>query len=81
MKPSQPQTTRKFIRTAFCETDFTEDLKSIDAPVIVVLDDDQIVPIANAALLTAKMVISLTPKRGLSGRVIWVPQRHPIEGC
>jgi non-heme chloroperoxidase len=42
---------------AFSETDFTDDLKSIDAPVIIMHgDDDQIVPVADSALLTAKLV-------------------------
>jgi non-heme chloroperoxidase len=42
---------------AFSETDFTEDLKSIDAPVIIMHgDDDQIVPIEVSALRTAKLV-------------------------
>jgi non-heme chloroperoxidase len=42
---------------AFSETDFTEDLKSIDTPVVIMHgDDDQIVPVANTALITAKLV-------------------------
>jgi non-heme chloroperoxidase len=42
---------------AFSETDFTEDLKKIDIPTLVMHgDDDQIVPIADAGLLTAKIV-------------------------
>ena len=42
---------------AFSETDFTEDLKKIDVPTLVLHgDDDQIVPIADSALLTAKIV-------------------------
>jgi len=42
---------------AFSETDFTEDLMAIDVPVLVLHgDDDQIVPIADAALLSAKLV-------------------------
>src|SRR4051795_6196459 len=42
---------------AFSETDFTEDLKQIDAPVLIMHgDDDQIVPIADSALLSAKLV-------------------------
>jgi len=42
---------------AFSETDFTDDLKTIDVPVIVLHgDDDQIVPIADSATLTAKLV-------------------------
>jgi non-heme chloroperoxidase len=37
---------------AFSETDFTEDLKTIDVPVLLLHgDDDQIVPIADSALL------------------------------
>src|SRR6185437_15404016 len=42
---------------AFSETDFTEDLKSIDVPTLVLHgDDDQVVPIADSALLSAKLV-------------------------
>ena len=42
---------------AFSETDFTEDLENIEAPTFVMHgDDDQIVPIADAALLSAKLL-------------------------
>ncbi len=42
---------------AFSETDFTEDLKKFDVPTLVMHgDDDQIVPIAAAGLLSAKIV-------------------------
>jgi non-heme chloroperoxidase len=42
---------------AFSETDLTEDLKKIDVPTLVLHgDDDQIVPIADSALLSAKLV-------------------------
>ncbi len=42
---------------AFSETDFNEDLKKIDVPLLVMHgDDDQIVPFADAGLLTAKIV-------------------------
>ncbi|WP_027058517.1 alpha/beta fold hydrolase [Mesorhizobium loti] len=42
---------------AFSETDFTEDLKAIDVPVLVLHgDDDQIVPIADSALLSVKLL-------------------------
>ena len=42
---------------AFTETDFTEDLKSIDVPVLVIhSEDDQIVPYADSAPLTAKLL-------------------------
>ncbi|MFJ9952423.1 alpha/beta fold hydrolase [Kitasatospora sp. NPDC091207] len=41
----------------FSETDFTEDLRRIDIPTLIAHgDDDQIVPIAAAALKTAKLV-------------------------
>jgi len=41
----------------FSETDFTEDLKKIDVPTWIVHgDDDQIVPIADSAMLSAKLV-------------------------
>ncbi|MDB5482740.1 MAG: chloroperoxidase [Caulobacteraceae bacterium] len=42
---------------AFSETDFTEDLEKIDVPVLVMHgDDDQIVPIADSALLSIKLL-------------------------
>src|SRR5215813_10978440 len=42
---------------AFSETDFTEDLKAIDVPTLVMHgDDDQIVPIADSALLSSKLL-------------------------
>jgi non-heme chloroperoxidase len=48
---------------AFSETDFTEDLKIIAVPTLVMHgDDDQIVPIANSALLSAKLLKNGTLK-------------------
>jgi non-heme chloroperoxidase len=42
---------------AFSETDFTDDLKAIDVPTFVMHgDDDQIVPIADSAPLSAKLL-------------------------
>jgi non-heme chloroperoxidase len=42
---------------AFSETDFTEDLKKFDVPTLVMHgEDDQIVPIADAALLSSKLI-------------------------
>ena len=41
----------------FSETDFTEDLKKINVPTLIIHgDDDQIVPIGNAAELSVKLV-------------------------
>jgi non-heme chloroperoxidase len=48
---------------AFSETDFTEDLKKIDIPVFVMHgDDDQIVPIGAAGLMSAKILKNATLK-------------------
>lgn len=48
---------------AFSETDFTEDLKKIDIPVLVMHgDDDQIVPIGSAGLMSAKILKKATLK-------------------
>jgi non-heme chloroperoxidase len=48
---------------AFSETDFTEDLKKFDVPTLILHgDDDQIVPIAAAALQSAKLVKGATLK-------------------
>jgi non-heme chloroperoxidase len=42
---------------AFSETDFTEDLKKIDIPVLLLHgDDDQIVPIEDSAKLAVKLL-------------------------
>jgi non-heme chloroperoxidase len=47
----------------FSETDFTEDLKAIDVPVLIVHgDDDQIVPFADSGPLSAKLVKHATFK-------------------
>ncbi|MDQ8730634.1 alpha/beta hydrolase [Bradyrhizobium sp. LHD-71] len=48
---------------AFSETDFTEDLKVIDVPTLAMHgDDDQIVPIADSALLSIKLLKNGTLK-------------------
>jgi non-heme chloroperoxidase len=48
---------------AFSETDFTDDLKKIDIPMLVMHgDDDQIVPIAAAGLMSAKILKHATLK-------------------
>ncbi len=48
---------------AFSETDFTEDLKTIKVPTLVMHgDDDQIVPIADSAPLSAKLLKNGTLK-------------------
>jgi len=48
---------------AFSETDFTEDLKKIDVPTLVLHGDaDQIVPIISSALLSSKLVKKATFK-------------------
>lgn len=48
---------------AFSETDFTEDLKLIDAPTLVLHgDDDQVVPVADSAPLSAKLLKNATLK-------------------
>jgi len=48
---------------AFSETDFTEDLKKIDIPVLILHGgDDQIVPIQASALASAKLIKDATLK-------------------
>ena len=43
---------------AFSETDFTDDLRKIDVPTLILHgDDDQIVPIGASALLSSKLVM------------------------
>jgi non-heme chloroperoxidase len=47
----------------FSETDFTDDLKKFDVPTLILHgDDDQIVPIADSALLSSKIVRNATLK-------------------
>ncbi len=48
---------------AFSETDFTEDLKKINVPTLILHgDDDQIVPIGASAMLSSKLVKGSTLK-------------------
>ena len=52
-----------FCIKAFSETDQTEDLKKFDVPTLILHgDDDQIVPIANSAMLSAKLIKNATLK-------------------
>ncbi len=52
-----------FCIKAFSETDLTEDLKKFDVPTLILHgDDDQIVPIADAAMLSSKLVKNATLK-------------------
>jgi non-heme chloroperoxidase len=52
-----------FCIKAFSETDLTEDLKKFDVPTLILHgDDDQIVPYADSALLSAKIVKNATLK-------------------
>src|SRR6266852_4367491 len=52
-----------FCIKAFSETDLTEDLGRFDVPTLVLHgDDDQIVPIADSALLSSKIIKSATLK-------------------
>src|ERR1700709_650473 len=52
-----------FCIKAFSETDLTEDLKRFDIPTLVLHgDDDQIVPTADSALLSSKIINAPTLK-------------------
>jgi non-heme chloroperoxidase len=52
-----------FCIKAFSETDLTEDLKKVGVPTLILHgDDDQIVPIADSALLSAKIIKNATLK-------------------
>lgn len=52
-----------FCIKAFSETDLTEDLKKFDMPTLILHgDDDQIVPIAASALLSARIIKNATLK-------------------
>ena len=57
---------------AFSQTDFTEDLKEISVPVLVMHgDDDQIVPYADSGPLSAKLL-----KNGTLKTYQRLPARH-----
>ncbi len=58
----------------FSETDLTEDLKRFDIPTLIIHgDDDQIVPIADSALLSSKIVVACSQPiaSGGSGSPAW----------
>ena len=60
---------------AFSETDFTEDLKKIDVPTLVMHgDDDQIVPIGASAMRSSKLVRNAQLKVYKGCRTAW-PRR------
>ena len=62
---------------AFSETDFTEDLRQIDVPVLIMHgEDDQLVPIANSAHLAIKLVRQGTLKT-YPGLPHGMAQTHP----
>ena len=55
----------------FRKTDFTEDLAKITVPTLIMHgDDDQVVPIADSALLTAKL-IQKRNAYGIQGLPAW----------
>jgi non-heme chloroperoxidase len=61
----------------FSETDFTEDLKKIDVPVLVMHgDDDQVVPYENSAPLAVKLLKRGTLKT-YPGLPHGMPSTHP----
>ena len=62
---------------AFSETDFTEDLKAIEVPTLVMHgDDDQVVPIADSAELSIKLL-----KHGTLKVYPGYPARHVHHPC
>ncbi len=69
-----------FCIKAFSETDFTEDLKKIDVPTLIMHgDDDQIVPIADSAMLSAKLVKGSTLKIYQACRTACVDKQGPDQ--
>ena len=61
---------------AFSETDFTDDLKAIDVPTLILHgDDDQIVPIADAGRLSVKIVKGAVLKE-IPGAPHGMPSTH-----
>ena len=72
-----------FCIKAFSETDQTEDLRKFDVPTLIMHgDDDQIVPIGNSALLSAKLVKDATLKvyPGAAARYVFDPQGSGQRG-
>ena len=68
---------------AFSQTDFTEDLKKINVPVLVIhSEDDQIVPYVAAGPLSAKLLKARNPKnlQGFSPRHDHHSGRHDQRG-
>ena len=62
---------------AFSETDFTEDLKAIDVPTLVMHgEDDQIVPFADSAPLSAKLLQARRRSRSIPGLPHGMPTTH-----
>jgi non-heme chloroperoxidase len=58
---------------AFSETDFTDDLRKLDVPTLIIHgDDDQIVPIGASAMLSARII---------SGAVLKVIRGAPHGLC
>ena len=56
----------------FSEVDYTEDLKKIDVPTLVVHgDDDQVVPIDNSGKLSAKIVRTRRSRSMQARRTVW----------
>jgi non-heme chloroperoxidase len=69
---------------ALSETDFTEDLKAISVPTLILHgDDDQIVPIADSSLLSVKLVrnASLKVYPGLPHGMVPRIQTQSIRTC
>ena len=61
---------------AFSQTDFTEDLKGISIPVLVIHgDDDQVVPYEDSGVLSAKLVKNGTLKT-YKGAPHGIPTTH-----
>ena len=62
---------------AFSQTDFTEDLKKITVPVLVMHgDDDQVVPYADSAPLSAKLLKNGRSRRTRAFRTACRPPRR-----
>ena len=65
---------------AFSETDFTEDLKTIDVPTLVMHgDDDQIVPFADSAPLSAKLLRNADARRSIQDCRTACPPPTPTQ--
>ena len=69
-----------FCIKAFSETDFTDDLKKIDVPTLILQgDDDQIVPIATSTPLSSKIIKNATQSSQVRTHGMCTTHKHQVN--